>query len=522
MIASLRGLAVLTAIAVALLVALLVSAPAERTVIDRTVAPGFDTDAVTQLVFARTGEPPITLERDPTGWHWTNPERSAADSMAVNAALAALRGAHWHRRAPLGSVGVSRGELQVIAGPRMLHVGIGAPLPGTGQTWIMYSGHRLLVDQWVADALLPPAAALRVRDPGRDAPDAHAITDGTVTLEGTHLVKPAAAWIDEATVNALTVALADIQFTSFDRMEPGAPSRRIEIRRNATDVVVLEQAGTCAGGTLTLIASTYGSGCVETAAWQRVLMDLARFAPPQLVEVVDARPLPFMPANIAFADGTQLALKGQPRIGTEDADPEGVAFVLADLTTPGTVRDSLPPGKPVMSIVATDAAHREVALDFYRDVVVRRGERYAIVMSRRHWWLLTEPSITLRDPVLWREDVTTLSSMTLDGITYTRGAVIGEWTRMPAGPVDAALVDALAESLARVRGRKIGQGIGGGPSPRHHLRVTFTPPAGAPTTHVLWLQTTTDRGCDATVDDDGVHLDLPLCMATAALSAAAQ
>jgi hypothetical protein len=83
--------------------------------------------------------------------------------------------------------------------------------------------------------------------------------------------------------------------------------------------------------------------------------------------------------------------------------------------------------------------------------------------------------------------------------------VLGEWSGQ------SALVDALAQTLAVVR-------ASAGPPPAaiaHRIDVTFTPPAGAPTTQHIEL----GPGCAGRIDGAPVVVPLPLCTAATAVAA---
>jgi hypothetical protein len=174
-----------------------------------------------------------------------------------------------------------------------------------------------------------------------------------------------------------------------------------------------------------------------------------------------------------------------------------------------------PATKPAATITAVDRAGTEVVLELFERAIARRGEAIAIEIAADAWKIITRPSTALRDPIRWREDATNLSAITLDNVTYKRGAVLGEWTREPAGKLDPMLVDALVETLATVRAPA-------GSAPKaiaHRLRVTITPPAGAPITHAIELAAPTHDGCAARLDGKPVLLPLPLCTAAFALAA---
>src|SRR5262249_29145964 len=141
-------------------------------------------------------------------------------------------------------------------------------------------------------------------------------------------------------------------------------------------------------------------------------------------------------------------------------------------------------------IVAVDANGTEVTLEIGEHMIFRKGEQGTLALEPKAYEVLARPSSALRDATRWREDAANLSSFVLDGITYTRGAVLGEWNRSPNGTFDAKLVEALVEAVATLRApvaappRAVG----------HTLRVTFSPPVGDPTMHEIELAAPTEQG----------------------------
>jgi len=512
-IATMRGLAVLGAVALALAIALIAGGPAEQGAIDRTLLPGFRPELVGALAYARTGEPVVTIERTKDTWQWSDGERAPADPTAIDATLTALRGARWHRRASAAAAGTLRGELRVTTQGKTLGFGIGSELPGSHQTWIVHGGHALLVDDWVSRALLPERVALRTRHPLAAADATSSMVAGTVVLAGAHQLKPYDVWVDEAVLRRLTTALSELEIVSLDGMVPAEPALRIELRRGEMTTGSAIEAGTCAGDRVR-IESGSGSGCVERGAWRQIeeaLKPLTKLRD----DVVDQRPLPIAPVKLAFGDGSVLELDGRPRLGADDVDSVRVGELLTALATPGDIV-GMPPGTPTATIVASGADRTEVTLLLFNGVVVRKGESFGLRPAPQAWAAIARPPSALRDPVRWREDVITLTALTLDRVTYKRGAVLGEWTRAPPGTFDPALVDALASTLASVRAP-----AGAAPTAiAHTLAVTFTPPAGAPTTHTVELGPPAADGCAARVDRAPVRLELQLCTAALALAAA--
>lgn len=509
MIATTRGLAILAAVAAALLVALVVAGPRSHRAVDRSLVPGLDTSRVAELVFTR-GAQTIRITRAGNEWRWQDPP-GLADPVAIDAVLTALRGGRWHRRAAAKVAGSPRAQLSVDG----TSLGIGAPLAGSEQTWIVRGDDAVLVDTWVATALAPEPLALRQRHP-LDCTAATSITatlpSGTVKVEATRLVEPRALWIDERWLEWLYDACAKIEIVA---LEPGVRAAQAGLRIRTDGGGELTQVGACDRDRI-LVDTSAGTGCIDAGALRELDGALRKLVDTPY-QAIDLRPLPIVPAELTLQDGTALELAARPRIGDADADPERVRELVAALSARGETSIPLPATKPAAAIIAVDGAGTQVVLDLFDRAIARRGEQGAIQISPAQWATITRPTAVLRDPTRWREDPTTISSLTLDHVTYKRGAVLGEWTREPAGKVDPHLVDALAEAVATVRAPA-------GPPPKmiaHRLRVTMTPPAGAPTTHTLELAAPSDAGCAGRVDGTAVLLPLPLCTAVAALAAVA-
>jgi len=479
-IASARGLVVLAALVVALLVIALVDHP-HAAAVDRALAPGLDLDRLDTLEIGSAH-----LRR--AGEHWQT-EWGRADAAAVDAILSALRGARWHRRADKSVAGPPRATLRAGAAT----IAIGRALPGTAQTWLAIGDHAYLVDDWVATALAPAPLALVERHPLAAAASARELSFSggpRLRLHGGQRVEPQALWLDPARVVALEEACAALEIVELAQ---AAPASGPAIRLAHPDAVV-EVAGVCAGDRVRVIGTTIG--CVERAAWQRVV-EAATALAGDPAPIVDRRPLPIAPTTLAFG--------GKPIDLRRDVDAEAAAALLAALAAPAEVVPR-PPGKPASTIVADT-----ITLELYAGVLARAGEPVALRPSREAWAIIARGAAALRDPTRWREDPLTITSITLDLITYTRGAVIGEWQRKPAGKIDGALVDALVESVASLRAPT-------GPAPAsiaHRISFTVTPPAGKPATHAIELAT----GCAGRADHEPVALPLALCTAAAALAA---
>jgi hypothetical protein len=513
-IATTRGLAILAGIALALLVLVVVVGRREHEPVDRSLWPGFDASAVTQIELGRGGRD-ISLRRIGDTWKLENPPVDV-DTATLDALFTALRGGRWHRRDPASAAGVPGDPREVVR----TTVGdtsflLGRDVPGAGQTWIVRSSRQrevaLLVDNWIASALSPDPLALRVRYP-LDCAGANAIVAttsiGTVKIAGTRLVEPRALWLDERVLARLRGACAGVEILALGGTRDGKPGLRIE-----ADDVALVQVGTC-GRDQVLVETSSGDGCIAGAALHdlRDAIDAILAAPH---EAIDLRPLPIDPVRLVLGDGSGLDLAAR-RVADRDADPDAVRDLVRALTTRGQAAIPRPPRrKPRATLRATDRGGTEVVLEVVDAALGRAGEPALIRVDPRDLAIIARPSAALRDTTRWREDPTTITSFTLDGVTYRRGVVLGEWTRDPGGPFDAALVDALVESLASLRApaAETPRAI------RHRLSLTFTPPAGTPTTHAIELAPPAGDACPGRVDGAPVRLPLPACTAVLALAA---
>lgn len=491
MIATLRGLLVLVAIAIALAIALVAIDPPRTTVTNRSLS-ALVRDDVDTLVFSAPGTPPLTVRRGEVQW----------DPTALDALRAALRGAKWHRRAAAGVAQPLRGELQVGD----VRIGIGRQLAGADQAWLVIRGDAFLVDGWVARALWPDPVALRVRRPFATV-EGQLVEHDNVGLLGRLQVRPVHRWINDSTYTALTRALMDIEIVALDGTRT-TPQRRIRV--GETEVT---EMGTCPPNRV-FITTTVGDGCIERAAWDTALsaFDALRLAGTQ--SVIDTRPAPFSPSEIVFADAGVLQV-AKAQLANDPIDRERMNDLLTALATPADIVER-PPGAPRSTLELRGPA--TVTLELYAGAIVRRGESFALKPPVEAMAVIARPASALRINVLWREDPITLTSMTVDGVTYTRGAVLGEWTREPAGTVDADLLEAVAETVATLAGPP-------GPAPSrvaHRLSIRITPPAGTSRTHELHLGPPGATSCSARIDGNAVQLDaadVALCAAVAALAA---
>jgi hypothetical protein len=471
--------------------------------------PGFDPQRIDSLSFF-SGQRQFRIKRTGATWRFDD-GTATVDLAALDGLFTALRGGRWHRRADTQSgrfapAGVHEGRGIVVDGVRLT---VGFELAGTGQRWIVRGDEALLVDGWVANALALDRLALRVRRPlDCNAPTFTATTStGTLRVLDAHMTEPKQLWLDRSALDYLADLCARIEIVELD----GKPDGRQGLHVVATGE--LRETGVCANDHVYVDTNT-GTGCVEGRHVRELAEFLAGLATAPR-ELADPRPLPIDPVKLMLRDRSVLELDKRPRIGGADADPDAVRALVAALGARGTIV-TRPAGAPRGSITATDRAGTHVTLELFDKVVARAGEPGAIALDDASWQILMRPSAALRDATRWREDVVTLTSITLDRVTYERGSVLGEWTREPSGPFDPKLVDALAESLAMVRAP-----IGDAPRAiAHRVRVTFAPPAGSPITHTLEIGAPSTTGCAARLDNaaTGVRLEPGLCMAVLALA----
>jgi len=524
MIASWRGLAGAAGVAVVLAVLVALDLCRAPGVVDRALVPGFAAGAVTALVWEREGHPALRVVRAGAGWELRAAGSAAAplpaDPAAVDEVLAALRGARWHRR---GAAGAVHASLTVIAADQRTVLGIGAPIEGTDQAWLVVAGAGAVVDRWVVRALDRDALSLRIKAPLADIRRAATIriagTGAAVELAGhprqrtapDHLVVAAELAAD------LERALADLAIVWL----PGAavgPTGPTDLAITAVDPagprtlrVVLGEA--CPGDAARVaVATSAGDGCVERAAADAVARAAARLAGPAGA-VVERRPIPSDVQRVVLADGA--AFEVQPlRVAGEPADPARAAELYAALALPAEPA-ALPAAPATHHLVVTDRAGASLTLDvFAGGLVARHGEPIALRPAPGAWQLLTRPSRALRELALWTEEPTTVAALQIDGVRYTRGAVLGDWAREPAGRFAAAQVEALAALVAVPRA----DAAIDPPVIVHRVAITVTPPIGGPSHHVLELGALRPTGCPARAGRDAFLLPAVVCTHVAALA----
>lgn len=559
MISSWHGVVVAAAVAAVLAIVVALDLGRSAGSAERSLVPGLDPERVTELVWERTGQPTVDAVRAGGAWQIRTPSSAPADAGAIGDVLAALRGAHWHRR---GAATPTHATLTVIAGAERRTLGIGEAIAGTDQIWLVDGDRGWVVDAWVGRALDRDLLSLRIRSPMADVRRAQAIViehggDGhegsrppraAIRIEGRPrgMVRPVALLLAPEPIDDLERALGELTIVRVP--ESPIPARGIAISiagggLSATNPITVEIGGGCPGAPeLTAVSGSLGDGCVDAASAAAIDRAVATLQRPPL-DIVERRPIPFEPQRITLADGVALDL-APLRIGDHTADPARVAELLAALAAPaelvslpsgapsgGANRSTPGPGTPPTDGVDADAARRRGAarqlvvagrsggttvLDLLSErLVARHGEPVALRLAPGAWELLVRPSRELRDATLWIEEPTTIASVRIDSVVYQRGAVIGAWARQPAGAADATALEALVATVAAPRARGF---LDAAPPVVHRLTIATRPPVGRPAEHVLELGAARAAGCPVRADGEAVLLPAAVCARVAALA----
>ncbi|HEY3807943.1 MAG TPA: hypothetical protein VGL61_35405 [Kofleriaceae bacterium] len=487
MIASLRGLAILAAITVALAVAVLLHRGPPP--IDHAVLPAFTGDAH-ELHWQRAVGDMTAVH---AGDKWLMGTRTL-DARAIDAVLDALRGARWHRRAERARAGAIHATLAVDG----RQVAIGQTVDGVDQAWLVVGDRALLVDGWVARALEPSGLALVDREPFAEVSSVSelAISPPGVVLAGVPR-RTSIGIVAPARAAALVSALDDVQLVRL----PTSPASGTTVQLGSAAPIVV--GGACAPDAQQLVAlhAATGDGCIEPAAWQAVVTAATALASP---DSLDPRPAGFPLDRVGSLD-----------LGKPGHDPERVAELVAALAAPGQLV-ALPKAAPKSSLVVAPKGGAPITLDIYPDAVARHGEPRAIRVTPNVLAVLARPASAYADTTRWAEDPSVVSRLVVDGVTYDRGAVVGEWHRTPDKKLDPQLVEALATALAHVSAPDAP--LPAGFRAAHHVEVTLAPPVGAKTTHRLELGAPGPKGCAARIDGTPMEAPPELCMAAAAVA----
>lgn len=510
MIATRRGLVVLALIAGALVVALVIDLATLDRPADRTLVPGFDDASAVRLGWtAHPVGPYLTLERAKGApWRRTAPTPGAVEQSPVQSLLATLRGARWHRSEERDARedGV---HLAIDHAAGRTELWIGRPTEGSDQAWIRIGERSYLVDAWVTRALLPSPLDLAIRTPLAGIPTVPEYTVDGVRIEGsprriTRTTPP--TWslvLDPAYVAELERGLAELAIEEL----PPAPMGHGE-------VLTIEMAGTrvSLGGPCqqrVYLAASTGDGCVSRASSDAVRSLVEELHGPPAA-IVARMPVPVGVQEITFVDGKKLDLRKRARVDGADANVEAVIALMTVLRSPVDAADvvAAPTTKPTHTL-AIGTQNDDIELELHPgNLVHRTGEPVALRLAPEAFALLLRGAAAYKDRTPWREDPTTIDEITIDATTWKRGAVLGEWIRTPAGPSDAASIDALVRALAEPRV------IGVAPATvarGRRIRLVVRPPVGGETSHTLALGSPTAAGCPAKIDTTTLLLPVEIC-----------
>ncbi|MEO6776190.1 MAG: hypothetical protein ABI467_24770, partial [Kofleriaceae bacterium] len=291
--------------------------------------------------------------------------------------------------------------------------------------------------------------------------------------------------------------------------------------------------GACARPEQIAITVDGTGACVTSAAWATARAAIDALLRPA-ADTVDRRPAGFPIDHIGLT-GATLSLVHRPTLVVDPtarpsgsaasppghaglarpADPDRVDELVRALAEPGAPV-AVPAVAPAFTLSIVPVRGEPIALDVFPDAVHRRGEAIALRITPAARAILGRPASVLLDPERWAEEPSTITTLVLDGVTYRRGAVLGEWSRSPGpeAPGDAALVEALAQAAAQLNAPAR---TGAAPTP-HHLQITFAPPVGATVTRELALGAPAAGGCPALLGSEPVTAPLELCTAVAALA----
>jgi hypothetical protein len=523
-IASRRGLAVLAVLACVLLVVLVVDVVRRDAPRDRTLVPGFDESSVVRLGWtAHPVGPYLTLERAKGGsWRRTAPTPGAVEQTPVQSLLATLRGARWHRVKERDPREDSMAHLAIDHARGRIELWIGRAPVGDAQTWIGIGDRSYLVDAWVTRALMPSPLDLAISAPLAAIASAPAYTIDGVRIEGsprrlaprastsppTSPTTAGAFVLDPAFVGELERALADLVIDDLPRAPMGHG-----------EVTTIEMPGTrvALGGpceSRVYLGATTGDGCVPREKADAVVALVAKLHTP--TAIVARAPVPVGVESVTFADGKTLDLRKRPTVDGADANLDEVMALMTVLRTPVDPSDvvaisSTPSSSKDTSIgtLAIGTGRDTIQLVLLRgNLVAREGEPFALRLAPDAFAVLQRGAAAYKELTPWREEPTTIDEIAIDGVTWKRGAVLGEWIRIPAGPSDAASIEALVRALAepRVLGVAPTTFVDG-----KRVRLVVRPPVGGEKSHTLVIGAPIAAGCPAKIDASTILLPVEIC-----------
>ncbi|MFN0253577.1 MAG: hypothetical protein ACKV2T_42310 [Kofleriaceae bacterium] len=550
MIASGRGLVVLALVVCALLVVLVVDLARRDAPMNRTLVPGFDEASVIRLGWtAHSVGPYLTLERAKGGpFRRTAPAPGIVEQMPIQSLLATLRGARWHRSKERDPRQDSAAHLAVDHAGGRLELWIGGPIESSEQVWIGIGDRSYLVDAWVTRALTPSPLDLAITAPLASIASAPAYSIDGVRIEGaprrllpraatsqtpSPTTPPIAFLLDPAFVGELERALAELVIEVL----PRAPMKHSEVTTIEVPGTRVLLGGPCESRIY--LAATAGDGCVSREKADAVVALVAKLPIP--AAIVARAPVPVGVESVTLVDGATLDLRRRPTIDGADANLDEVMALMTVLRTPvdpsdvvvttpttpapspstpapSTTAPSTPaPSTPSPSTTAPSTigtlsigtGRDAITLLLHRgNLVAREGEPFALRLAPDAFTVLRRGATAYKELTPWREEPTTIDEITIDDVSWKRGAVLGEWTRTPAGPSDAASIDALVRALAepRVLGVATATVVDG-----KRVRLVVRPPVGGEKSHTLVIGVARGAGCPAKIDTTTILLSVEIC-----------
>ncbi|CAN5260688.1 hypothetical protein BH11MYX1_BH11MYX1_52430 [soil metagenome] len=516
MISDLRAIAALGVMALVLLVSLLGGSPAQPP--RRVVMPAFAPAAVRTLSWSRPDSSlPVSLRSD--GAHWRGAENLPVDTHYLADLFSSLRSARWHRRDSAAHHAFRR-TLAIRSDKATISIDLGEQLEGTAQIWLRvdHGNEVVLVDGWLAKFLDPAPIDPYERFPFETAASEPTIRSGQPPdgLElRTHPWRDAHGLVAPKLGEALVSALARIEYVALAN-GPTATPNQLEL-----GTAVFLFGGTCPGTALVALRAPVAqhAGCIDPAAWRDVTTAIAELTR-SVDDTMDDRPAGFAIDHLELPGGT-LRLVKRPTITiagvTHPADPDRVAELLHVLGQATSRAVPVATAVAELTILITPLVGPPVELELFAGSVQRRGEPRGVPIGSADHGILSRPAAAYVDSERWGEEPSTISELTLDRVSYRRGAVIGEWTRVPAGAFDPSLVEILATAAAKLdapatRGRF---------RALHTLQLRFAPPVGTPVTRELAIGgvEASNGGCAGQLDGERISLPAVLCTAVEAVAA---
>ncbi len=495
----------------------------------------------------------MAIERGDQGWRVAAPPTMTGptDDAVIADVLGALQlaaASRWGTAADAARVAADPGAVVVTIDAARGEGGAGpggswtltttAPDDATGLAWVTSgAGRAALVEAWVVRAIDRPVDALRRRVVVTTARP----TGIEVHADGVELVlsgEPLAAHLPDgiarlapAAAAALVDALAALRLVTVLPPTPAA-ARPGTIRvLGGNQLIEIEDLGACPGTPAQhAVGGTVGTGCVDGAAWARVI-DAARAIATAPAAAVD--PSPLVDADVerlVLADGASPTPRGgdwqleaPAGAAAPTLDATRVRALLAALVAPGRVVATAAPARAAATATATATATVTYAGGHSHTIAVvdathlRRGdEPFAIEVPAASVALLRAGAGAVRDHTVLAEDPFLLRQVDVVERGATVSLIMGDtfeaWTAS-RGVAEPAALGALRDLMADLVADEL---LGGAAvTPRRTLTLQFAAPPVADataTTHTLRLAAPgADGRCRATIDDAAALLPASAC-----------